>query len=75
VDGVIDLLLRDAVLPRTTAPVDLAIDGGVFVSAEGPEARRPARRSTSAAGWSPRHWSSRTSISTPSSPSGSPGPT
>jgi cytosine deaminase len=39
VDGVIDLLLRNGVLPRTTAPVDLAIDGGVFVSAEGQEAR------------------------------------
>jgi cytosine deaminase len=36
---VIDLLLRNAVLPRTTAPVDLAIDGGVFVAAEGAEAR------------------------------------
>jgi cytosine deaminase len=36
---VIDRLLRNAVLPRTTAPVDLAIDGGVFVAAEGAEAR------------------------------------
>jgi cytosine deaminase len=36
---VIDLLLRNAVLPRTTAPVDLAVDGGVLVPAEGQEAR------------------------------------
>jgi cytosine deaminase len=35
----IDLLLRNAVLPRTTAPVDLAVDGGVLVPAEGQEAR------------------------------------
>jgi cytosine deaminase len=28
---VIDLLLRDAVLPRTTQPVDLGVDGGVLV--------------------------------------------
>jgi cytosine deaminase len=36
---VIDLLLRNAVLPRTTAPVDLAVAGGVLVPAEGQEAR------------------------------------
>ncbi|HEV7727547.1 MAG TPA: amidohydrolase family protein, partial [Modestobacter sp.] len=35
----IDLLLRNAVLPRTTAPVDLAVAGGVLVPAEGQEAR------------------------------------
>jgi cytosine deaminase len=39
VGGVIDLLLRNAVLPRTTEPVDLAIDGGVLVVADGREAR------------------------------------
>jgi cytosine/creatinine deaminase len=36
---VIDLLLRNAVLPRTTAPVDLAVDGGRFVPVDGQEAR------------------------------------
>jgi cytosine deaminase len=36
---VIDLLLRNAVLPRTTEPVDLAVDGGTLVAAEGQEAR------------------------------------
>ena len=36
---VIDLLLRNAVLPRTTTPVDLAVDGGVLVEAAGQEAR------------------------------------
>jgi cytosine/creatinine deaminase len=36
---VIDLLLRNAVLPRTTAPVDLAVDGGVLVEATGQDAR------------------------------------
>jgi cytosine/creatinine deaminase len=37
---VIDLRLRNAVLPRTTTPVDLAVDDGRFVAAEGPvEAR------------------------------------
>ena len=39
----IDLLLRNAVLPRTTTPVDLAIDGGRLVEpgdlSAGPEAR------------------------------------
>jgi cytosine/creatinine deaminase len=35
----IDLLLRNAVLPRTTTPVDLAVDGGVLVEATGQEAR------------------------------------
>src|SRR3954454_10570870 len=33
VGTVIDLLLRNAVLPRTTEPVDLAVDGGVLVEA------------------------------------------
>jgi cytosine deaminase len=36
---VIDLLLRNAVLPRTTEPVDLAVDGGMLVAANGQEAR------------------------------------
>jgi cytosine/creatinine deaminase len=36
---VIDLLLKNAVLPRTTRPVDLAVDGGVLVDAAGQEAR------------------------------------
>jgi cytosine deaminase len=37
---VIDLLLRDAVLPRTTEPVDLGVDGGVLVEVgPGTEAR------------------------------------
>jgi cytosine deaminase len=36
---VIDLLLRNAVLPRTTEPVDLAVDGGMLVAADGQEAR------------------------------------
>jgi cytosine/creatinine deaminase len=36
---VIDLLLRNAVLPRTAAPVDLAVDGGVLVPADGQNAR------------------------------------
>jgi cytosine deaminase len=36
---VIDLLLRNAVLPRTTEPTDLAVDGGVLVAADGQEAR------------------------------------
>ena len=35
----IDLLLRNAVLPRTTSPVDLGIDGGRLVNPEGQEAR------------------------------------
>ncbi|WP_448626029.1 cytosine deaminase [Geodermatophilus sp. URMC 64] len=40
----IDLLLRNAVLPRSTGPggpakVDIAVDGGVLVAAEGQEAR------------------------------------
>ena len=35
----IDLLLRNAVLPRTTSPVDLAVDDGVLVPARGQEAR------------------------------------
>jgi cytosine deaminase len=39
VGTVIDLLLRNAVLPRTTEPVDLAVDGGVLVEATGQEAR------------------------------------
>src|SRR3954470_16860243 len=39
VGSVIDLLLRNAVLPRTTEPVDLAVDGGVLVDATGQEAR------------------------------------
>jgi cytosine deaminase len=36
---VIDLVLRDAVLPRTTTPIDLAVDGGVLVDPAGQEAR------------------------------------
>jgi cytosine deaminase len=36
---VIDLLLRNAVLPRSTSPVDLAVDGGVLVDPAGQEAR------------------------------------
>src|SRR5690348_670463 len=36
---VIDLLLRNAVLPRSTAPVDLGVDGGVLVDPVGQEAR------------------------------------
>jgi cytosine deaminase len=36
---VIDLLLRNAVLPRTSTPVDLAVDGGVLVEATGQDAR------------------------------------
>src|SRR4051812_48114008 len=35
----VDLLLRNAVLPRTTFPVDLAVEGGVLVPADGQEAR------------------------------------
>ena len=35
----VDLLLRNAVLPRATAPVDLAVDGGVLVEVTGQEAR------------------------------------
>jgi cytosine deaminase len=35
----VDLLLRNAVLPRSTETVDLAVDGGVLVAAEGQEAR------------------------------------
>src|SRR4051812_49499264 len=35
----VDLLLRNAVLPRSTDPVDLAVDGGVLVEATGQEAR------------------------------------
>src|SRR5213079_1672727 len=39
VSPMIDLLLRNAVLPRSTTPVDLAVDGGVLVPADGQEAR------------------------------------
>jgi len=35
----VDLLLRNAVLPRTAMPVDLAVEGGVLVPADGREAR------------------------------------
>src|SRR4051812_12295581 len=35
----VDLLLRNAVLPRSATPVDLAVDGGVLVAAENQEAR------------------------------------
>src|SRR4051812_35701582 len=35
----VDLLLRNAVLPRSTETVDLAVDGGVLVAAEGQDAR------------------------------------
>ena len=35
----IDLLLTNAVLPRSTSPVTLAVDDGVLVAAEGQEAR------------------------------------
>src|SRR3954466_10300661 len=35
----VDLLLRNAVLTRSTEPVDLAVDGGVLVEAGGQQAR------------------------------------
>ena len=35
----IDLLLRNAVLPRTTMPIDLAVDGSRFAAVDSQEAR------------------------------------
>jgi len=47
---VIDLLLRNVVLPRTSTPVDLAVDGGVLVPAEGPDGPLEARETIDAGG-------------------------
>src|SRR4051812_46623539 len=42
----VDLLLRNAVLPRSTDPVNLAVDGGVLVAAEGATAEPLEARET-----------------------------